>query len=287
MILLLAACTTATVGNAVDPWVAAVEYTVTGSPSGPEDVLLPHAGWSIDGATGAPSFVSADADRVHDLWWVLPPEASGPGAWAPEQLLVRKGQQQLESQPGGACTVTVDAEPAAQVGPEGSSWQGSFSCEDLAVDQVGGSTGAAWSVAGTFVGGAWNEATSPSTAFQNGSWSATPEVQGAAGVVAAEAMALTLWRDGVWLHVEDGVTEAPPTWNDVQLRLTFSDGAVELEAWASADLDPTALRLRVLAAEEVTAGVQGSDADQTGTDLTVPLFDELATGWNEGVLVVK
>ena len=257
-----------------------------GSHAGADDVVLGWVGWSRFREEARLTVVASDDAGVWDLIVVFEDDAAA-GEHVPRHVFLKKGTQ-LFRDGDASCAATLSGSGAA-----GAPWGLSLSCTDLLTEP--GSPNhedRPFQLTATVSGETYTQDDTRAARFVAEGWFAGPQLVDspavAEGVVDFREPDLALvlpWRSGgSWLLFEDGSDESL---DDVLLRVSPDENAWVITRWTRWGLDPTVgAALAVLADQDITMGVQGRDADQTGTAFSLPLWDSLQDDPDDELVVV-
>lgn len=283
MWLLLLACTPDPAAP-TDPFEGAVDLVLTGATSGPEEVELTFLGWSNLADDGLWVLTAGDRDRVYELMIVLDQRPAEGGDYVPAQVRWRKGLQALLDAEA-SCLLAVG--PSTVPGSQ-SPWDAELGCEGLHTEEGLGTDEAPWSLGGSLRGGALTEVGTRDLALSGPFYRLSPALTGTdeRGALDPATSLVVPWRAGevlvLWEDGEDGSRD------DVVLSLTPTDTEIGLRRWTRAQADPArGLALDLSSSAELTAALEGSGEEQTGTALRVPLWDSVTEGEDTARILLR
>ena len=271
--LVLVACSG---GGDPDPGLTGgATFTVTGGPTGDEDVSLSIVGWSEIAEDAGGVLTATDDSGVQELMIVV--DEAVEGEQVPRLLRYRRGLNVLLDHNATDCTVTL----RATKDPD-QPWSGDFACAEMVAEDPEGSRDG-WGIAGgSFSGGEARYLTVRNEAFQATGWSFGPRLSGPEDTepVTAEDpdRAIVIpWRgDAVWVLLEDGgETGGTDTTDDVLLKFEPDVNELRVNKWIRAGArEDVALSLDVSSTEglEFTAAVAQTGAEATGESVNVELW---------------
>ncbi|GEM_PF-3397645 len=270
----------------VEPFRGEALLTVDGSHAGADDVSLGWVGWSRFLEEDDLAVVASDDAGVWDL--IVQFDGASPGdAQVPRRVFLKKGTQ-LFRDDAGACVADL-----AGAGTSDEPWEAAVSCTDL-VTEVGSPNheDRPFSLEATLTGETFTQDDYRANRFTAEGWFAGPQLASSPhtpdGVVDFRELdrALVLpWRDAAsWVLYEDGEDDS---FDDVLLRVAPAEGEWLIAQWSRWGLDPlVGAQLDVVADTDLTMGVQGRDADVTGSAFTLSLWDSLQDASEDSVVVV-
>jgi hypothetical protein len=270
----------------VEPFRGDATLLVDGSHAGADDVTLSWVGWTRFLEEDHLAVVTSDDAGVWDLI-VLFDGATAGDAQTPRQVFLKKGTQ-LFRDDEGTCVADLSGSGAAD-----DPWAAILSCTDL-VTEAGSPNheDRSFSLEATIAGETFTQDDYRANRFTVEGWFAGPQLSGSPhatdGVVGFRDLdqAVVLpWRDeATWVLFDDGEDAG---FDDVLLRIAPAEGEWLVAQWIRWGLDPAVgVALEVVADEDITMGVQGRDADQTGTDFTLPVWESLQEASEDSVVVV-
>ncbi len=264
-----------------EPFRGEADLTIDGSHAGAEDVHLGWVGWSRFLESEDLTLVASDDQGVWELIVVFDGAEAGEGL-VPQDLFLKRGTQLFRDD---AATCTADL---SGTGGDEDPWSSTLSCTELATEE--GSPNhedRPFSLTATVTGETYTQDDYAANRFTADGWFAGPQVVAPEGAVVDFRDAAVLpWRDSAtWVLFEaDGDTSG----DDVLLRVSPQDNEWLVQRWVRWGLDETTgAQLDVVAEAELTMGVSGRDADVTGTEFSLTLWESLQEGDDELTVVVK
>lgn len=253
------------VDSTPDAWQADVRFTVERGDLGPESIELGEA--TISEVDGVVTYVARDTEGVGDLMLRVLDDGS-------VFVRYRKGQQHLL---GTWASCTLDGDVDTEM---------TFECADLHTETGTPDDETPWSISeGTWTGGAESTGQSELRTSSSADWGLTFATEDDTWSVAdSDRTLLVGWRaEEYWVFSDDGDGLGP---DDVQLRVYPSAGLFQVERLARDMVAAgVSVDLALLAESEITASLAGSD--QTGTSLSVRLWDDLAEGEDEASVTIR
>ena len=263
------------------------DFTLDGSHAGSESISLGWVGWSHFLEDDFSVVAASDDEGVWDLVFAFE-GALVQGEHTPDKVYLRKGEQ-LFLDAEATCTAALTGEGTTEA-----PFAAVLSCDDL-VTEAGSPSheDRPFSlVDGVISGGTVTNQDYRANRFTMDGWFGG--LQLVSGPLEGDLVefrdldraVVVPWReDGSWVLFEDGEDDSL---DDAFFRVSPGDGSWTVERQARWGADPsTAVELAVIADVEVTVGVQGREDDQTGTELTLPLWEALHEGEDRLVVVVK
>lgn len=271
--LLLVACTGGTEGPLGPTGTASL--TITGGPSGDEEVELTVLGWSEIAEDPGAVLTATDDSGVHELM-ILVDEAVE-GTQVPRRLRYRKGLQVLLDH---AADCTVDLR---QTSDPDQPWAGDFSCSGLVAEDREGTREDYGIEGGSFSGGSTRYLAVRNEAFQGQGFTfgvALEDLEGTElSTQESDAGAVVIpWRgDEVWVLLEDqGEAGGADTVDDVVIKLDPEPGELLVDKWVRAAAREDALVLLDIASTEgleLTVSVEDSSVPaETGESVSLTLW---------------
>ena len=285
--LVVLACTGAEdLPTPAEPFRGEARLLVEGSHAGADELTLAWVGWSRFLEDEDLTVVASDDAGVWDLILRFEGATAGEGQ-TPQQVFLKKGTQ-LFRDDDGTCEVDLTGS-----GESDDPWGATVRCTDLTTEE--GSPNhedRPFSLEATLSGETFTQDDYRANRFTAEGWYAGPQILNSLftddGVVDfrdPDRAVVVPWRDAAtWVLFEDG---EDTSLDDVLLRIAPAEGEWLVEQWSRWGLDAgTGAGLDVVSDEAITMGVQGREADVTGTAFTLTLWDSLQEASEDSVVVV-
>ncbi len=270
----------------LEPFRGEARLVVEGSHAGADDLTLVWVGWSRFLEDEDLTLVASDDAGIWDLMVRFDGATAGDGQ-TPLQVFLKKGTQLFQDE-DGTCRVDLSGEGGGE-----DPWAAILSCTDLTTEA--GSPNhedRPFSLDATITGETFTQDDYRANRFTVDGWYAGPQILNSPfaedGVVDfrdPDRAVVVPWRDdATWVLFEDGEDSS---FDDVLLRIAPAEGEWLIEQWSRWGLDTaTGAGLDVVSDEPLTMGVQGRDADLSGTAFTLTLWDSLQEASEDSVVVV-
>lgn len=258
---------------------------VEGGPGGPETVELDFVGVSRFETDDFVVLAAEDQNQVSTVVIVLA-DFDGAGSYTPRKFFYRKGLQ-LISDSQAECVVEV-ADSGQVVQP----WRAEFSCTGLLPEDDLGTDAEPWTItAGELYDGALTERVGRNSPFDTSAYRYDLRLNSASlgeGVLTADEdrAVVVPWQGGqTWVFFEDG---DDASLDDLWLRLNPNVDTLLVDRWVRQQTsEDDSLELMLSAELSVTAAVEGGDAEATGEELSLMLWESVQEGEDDLVVNIR